>query len=125
MSTPADRRAHARYAPKEVVQVLFGHADAELPTYGHIADVSPGGVRIVAPPMARPFLHWPDVFSLQISFSESVRAAGVEGTVLRARVVRIQVDARAYLLQAEFDRTGADGDWDALARWTASLERGR
>lgn len=118
-----DRRVHPRFAPDELVPVFFAHSTAEQPTCGHIVDVSHSGVRIVAPPMARPFLHWGDPFWLEISWSESVRAGGVEGTQLRARVVRIHADSTAYQLHAEFDRAGLDGDWDALARWTAALDR--
>jgi hypothetical protein len=116
-----ERRIHPRYAPDEPVPVLFGHPNQETPSAGHIVDVSHGGVRIVAPPTAQPHLHWSDRFWLQISWSEDARATGAEGTLLRARVVRLNSDAGAYVLQAEFDRSGSDGDWDALARWTVAL----
>ena len=116
-----DRRGFPRYFPRALVPLLFAHRDAETPTAGHIGDVSRSGVRIVAPPMARPFLHWPDALSIDLMYSEEARAAGIEGLKLRAHVVRIQVDARAYVLHAEFDAAGADGDWDALMAWISSL----
>ncbi|MEZ4239984.1 MAG: PilZ domain-containing protein [Myxococcota bacterium] len=58
-----ERRAAPRYRPDPLVAVLFAHPDADTPTAGLIADVSNGGVRIVAPPTARPHLHWGDPLS--------------------------------------------------------------
>jgi len=119
--TERDRRGFPRYYPREHVPVLFAHRDAEVPTAGHIGDVSRSGVRIVAPPMARPFLHWPDAVEIHVLWSESARADGMEGAKLRAHVVRIQVDASAYVLHAAFDGAGADGDWDTMMAWISSL----
>ncbi len=122
LESPAqDRRGYPRYFPAEMVQVLFAHRDAEVPTAGHIGDVSRSGVRIVAPPMARPFLHWPDACEIHVLWSDSARTSGMEGMKLRAHVVRIQVDAHAYVLHAAFDGTGRDGDWDALMAWISQL----
>lgn len=118
-----DRRDFPRYSPDPLVPVLFAHPDAETPTAGHIADVSRGGVRIVAPPMARPFLHWPDPLTIEVAYSDSTRSAGIEGLKLRAHVVRISVDSSAYIVHAVFDRSGPDGDWDSLTGWLSKLAR--
>ncbi len=116
-----ERRAQVRYVPDPWVPVLFAHPSVQTPSAGHIVDVSAGGARIVAPPMARPGLHWSDSLRLIVSWSASARDAEVEGLMLRARVVRIVADQRAYILQVQFDRAGSDGDWDRLTDWIASL----
>ncbi|MCA9489788.1 MAG: PilZ domain-containing protein [Myxococcales bacterium] len=120
--TPDERRAYPRFIPDPAVPVLFAHPHVETPTAGLIQDVSEGGVRIVAPPTARPGLHWADPLRIEISYSESTRAGQVEGTVLRAYVVRLVVDASQLVIQARFDRQGADGAWEAFAQWLASLQ---
>jgi hypothetical protein len=118
---PPNRRTAPRYSPDPLVPVLFAHPDAETPTAGLIADVSNGGVRIVAPPTARPHLHWADPLTLLLSYSDSSREGGVEGLTLRASVVRIFVDASGYTLGARFDR--ANGDWTLLEAWIHQLAR--
>ena len=117
-----ERREFPRYSPDPLVPVLFAHPTAETPTAGLIADVSAGGVRIVAPPTARPFLHWADTLRIDVSYSDSAREAGIEGMSLRAHVVRIRMDGKAYLVQAAFVRTGEDGDWNKLTAWIRLLE---
>lgn len=119
--TPAERRAFPRFTPDPAVPVLFGHPHLETPTAGLLLDVSEGGARLVAPPTARPGLHWADPLHIQISYSESTRAAGVEGTLLRAYVVRLVVDASQFVLQTRFDTRGADGNWEAFRTWIATL----
>jgi len=116
-----DRRAAPRYSPDPLVPVLFAHPLAETPTAGLLADVSEGGMRIVAPPTAQPFLHWGDPLRILVSYSESARDAGIEGMRLWAHVVRIAVDHEAYKLHAAFSRGGTDGDWDKLSAWIAKL----
>src|SRR4249920_3762463 len=68
---PDERRAAPRYSPDPLVPVLFAHPLAETPTAGLLADVSQGGVRVVAPPTAQPFLHWGDPLRILVSYSES------------------------------------------------------
>jgi hypothetical protein len=116
-----ERRAEARYAPDPLVPVLFGHPGVEVPSAGHIVDISEGGVRIVAPPMARPGLHWGDPLRIIVSYSASSRDSHVEGLMLRAHVVRVVADQRAYTLQAQFDKAGSDGDWERLSNWIRGL----
>jgi hypothetical protein len=118
-----ERRVFPRYSPDPLVPVLFAHPDAAIPSAGLISDVSRGGVRIIGPPMARPFLHWSDPLRIEISYSDSAREAGIEGLRLRAHVVKVRMDARAYLVHAAFTRDGADGDWDRLTAWIARLAR--
>lgn len=116
-----ERRAAPRYSPDPLIPVLFAHPDASTPTAGLIADVSNGGVRIVAPPTARPHIHWGDPLTILVSYSDSSREAGIEGLTLGASVVRIFVDASGYTLGARFDR--ANGDWTVLANWIQQLAR--
>jgi hypothetical protein len=75
----------------------------------------------VAPPTARPHLHWADPILVEISYSESTRSAGIEGSRLRAYVVRLVVDAGGLQLQARFDPSGLDGKWEEFRQWMASL----
>ena len=116
-----ERRASVRFSPDPFVPVLFAHPDAQTPTAGLVADISDGGARIVAPPTARPHLHWGDPLTLLVSYSESTRSAGIEGLTLRASVVRIAVDAAEYVIAVRFDR--ANGDWSALVAWLDRLAR--
>jgi hypothetical protein len=120
-SAPDERRAFPRYSPDPLVPVLFGHPATETPTAGLIQDVSLSGVRLVAPPTARPHLHWADPILVEISYSESTRSAGIEGSRLRAYVVRLVVDAGGLQLQARFDPSGLDGKWEEFRQWMASL----
>lgn len=122
--SPDERRGYPRYSPDPMVPVLFGHPSSEMPTAGLIQDVSLSGVRIVAPPTARPYLHWADPLLVEISYSESTRAGGIEGTKLRAYVVRLVVDASGLTIQARFDPTGLDGKWEEFRVWMATLTPG-
>ena len=118
---PVERRADVRYSPDPLVPVFFAHPTASVPTAGLIADISGSGVRIVAPPTARPALHWGDVFRVIVSYSESSREAGIEGMRLWAHVVRLEVDSREFRIHAAFSRGGSDGDWARLSGWIAEL----
>jgi c-di-GMP-binding flagellar brake protein YcgR len=115
-----ERRTSQRFGLKPLIPVFFAHADADTPTAGLVADVSDGGIRIVAPPTAKPGLHWSDSFTIVISYSDQARAARIEGLTLTAHVVRIAVDATGYHLHARFDRRTADA-WDRLQTWINSL----
>lgn len=117
-----ERRTAPRYCPDPLVAVLFAHPQAETPTAGLVADISNGGARIVAPPTARPHLHWSDPLTILVSYSDSAREAGIEGLQLTATVVRIAVDSAGYTLQVRFDRT--NGDWSTLETWIHALGRG-
>lgn len=119
----AERRSSVRYSPDPLVPVLFAHRDAENPTAGLIADVSLGGCRILAPPTARPMLHWGDPFRVVVSYSESARAAGVEGMRLAAHVVRLVADSRGLVVHCQFSVDGHDGDWRRLFEWVQRLGR--
>jgi hypothetical protein len=99
--------------------VLFAHPTAETPTAGLIVDVSNGGARIVAPPTARPMLHWADPLTIIVSYSDTVREAGIEGMRLAGHVIRLNVDSGGYVLHVRFDR--ANGDWTALELWINQL----
>jgi len=116
-----ERRGAVRYSPDPLVPVFFAHPLATTPTAGLIADVSDSGVRIIAPPTARPMLHWGDPLRIIVTYSESARTAGIEGMRLWAHVVRLEVDSRELQLQASFGRTGSDGDWNRLSAWIAAL----
>jgi len=120
----AERRATVRYSPDPLVPVLFAHRDAATPTAGLLADVSLGGCRIVAPPTARPELHWGDPFRIVVSYSESSRAAGVEGLRLAAHVVRLVADANSLVVHCQFSIDGHDGDWSRLVGWIARMGQG-
>lgn len=120
---PSERRGHPRYNPDPLVPVFFAHPEAETPTAGLIADVSNGGARIVAPPTARPMLHWADPLAIVVSYSDSARSTGIEGLRLDGHVVRLAVDATGYVVQVRFDR--ANGDWTRLERWIEQLATGR
>jgi hypothetical protein len=119
--TPDERREFPRFTHDPLVPVLFGNPSMEIPTAGLVHDVSVGGVRIVAPPTARPYLHWADPILVQVSYSESTRSAGIEGLKLRAYVVRLVVDASGFSLQARFDVGGHDGQWAEFCKWVATL----
>jgi hypothetical protein len=119
--TPDERREFPRFTPDPLVPVLFGNPTTEIPTAGLVHDVSLCGVRIVAPPTARPYLHWADPLIIQVSYSESTRSGGIEGLKLRAYVVRLVVDASGFALQSRFDLGGADGQWEEFRRWVATL----
>lgn len=119
LSEGPDRRGAPRYNPDPYVPVLFAHPTAETPTAGLIVDLSNGGARVIAPPTARPMLHWADPLALVISYSDSVRETGIEGMRLNAHVVRLAVDSAGYVLQVRFDR--ANGDWTALELWINQL----
>ena len=118
-----ERRTNVRYNPDPLVPVLFAHPTAANPTAGLIADISEGGVRIIAPPTARPMLHWGDPLGIAVSYSESTREAGVEGLRLWAHTVRIAVDREQYTLQAAFTSNGSQGDWDRLTQWIQSMAK--
>lgn len=118
----AERRADVRFTPRPPVAVLFGHAAIEVPTAGLITDVSLGGCRIMAPPTARPHLHWGDPFRLQVAWSDAARDAGVEGLRLGAHVVRLVADAHALVVHCQFSIDGSDGDWERFVAWIARLE---
>lgn len=118
-STGPDRRGAPRYNPDPYVPVLFAHPTAETPTAGLIVDVSNGGARIVAPPTARPMLHWADPLTIIVSYSDTVRESGIEGMRLNGHVIRLAVDSAAYMLHVRFDRT--NGDWTALELWINQL----
>lgn len=118
---PGERRAAVRYSPDPLVPVFFAHPLASVPTAGLIADISDSGVRIVAPPTARPMLHWGDPLRIIISYSESARDAAIEGMRLWAHVVRIHVDSREFRIHAEFSPEGSDGEWGRLANWIEAL----
>lgn len=120
---PPERRANPRYSPDPLVPVFFAHPEADTPTAGLIVDVSSGGARIMAPPTARPMLHWSDPLAIVISYSDSSRLAGIEGLRLDGHVVRIAVDATGYVVHVRFDR--ANGDWTKLERWVDHLGAGR
>lgn len=117
---PPDRRADPRYSPDPMVPVLFAHPAADMPTAGLVIDISEGGARIVAPPTARPHLHWGDPLTLLVSYSDSAREAGIEGLTLGGTVVRIGVDASGYTLAVRFDRSNVD--WSVLEHWIRRLE---
>lgn len=116
-----DRRGSVRYSPDPLVPVFFAHPLATTPSAGLIADVSDTGVRIVAPPTARPMLHWGDPLRIIVTYSESARSAGIEGMRLWAHVIRLDVDSQGFRLHARFGRGGADGDWNRLSAWIAAL----
>ena len=118
---PEERRGAVRYCPDPLVPVFFAHPLATVPTAGLIADVSDLGVRIVAPPTARPMLHWGDPLRIIVSYSESCRDEGIEGMRLWAHVVRLQVDSSEFRIHASFSREGDDGEWRRLEAWVASL----
>ncbi len=118
-----ERRTTVRYSPDPLVPVFFAHPLAAVPSAGLIADISGGGVRIVAPPTARPMLHWGDPLRIILSYSESSRSASIEGMRLWAHVVRIEVDSREFKIQAEFNASGPDGEWDRLEAWIKELAR--
>ena len=122
-SEPAteERRAAPRYAPAPQVPILFAHRDAEVPSAGLIADISLGGCKIVAPPNARPQLHWGDPFRIVVSYSEGARAADIEGLRLAAHVVRLVADARGLVIHCQFAVDGVDGEWRRLVGWVESL----
>lgn len=115
-----ERRTSKRFVMQQLIPIFFAHSDAETPTAGLVADVSDGGLRIVAPPTAKPSLHWSDPFTIVVSYSDQAREAGIEGLTLTAHVVRIAVDSTGYQLHARFDRRSADA-WDRLQSWLASL----
>ncbi len=117
-----ERRQAVRYSPDPLVPVLFAHPLANVPTAGLIVDVSHGGCRIMAPPTARPMLHWGDPMQIIISYSESSRNAKLEGLRLWAHVVRLTVDSRELSVSAAFSRSGSDGDWTRLAEWIDALD---
>jgi len=121
----AERRATVRYSPDPLVPVLFAHRHAENPTAGLLADVSLGGCRIMAPPTARPELHWGDPFRIVVSYSESSRFAGVEGMRLAAHVVRLVADAHALIVHCQFSVDGHDGDWSRLVDWIRRMGQGQ
>jgi hypothetical protein len=121
----SERRASVRYSPDPLVPVFFGHRDAPNPTAGLIADVSLGGCRIIAPPNARPMLHWGDPFRLVVSYSESARASQHEGMRLSAHVVRLVADARALVVHCRFSVDGPDGEWRRVVEWVRELSRSR
>lgn len=112
-----ERRSDIRFQPDEQVPILFAHRSAENPTAGLLTDVSLGGCRIMAPPMARPNLHWGDPFRVVVSYSESARASRVEGLRLAAHVVRLVADAHALVVHCQFSTDGHDGDWQRLVDW--------
>lgn len=114
-----DRRVAVRYNPDPYVPVLFAHPTAETPTAGLIVDVSNGGARIIAPPTARPMLHWSDPLTIVVSYSDTVRESGIEGMRLNGHVVRLAVDSAGYVMQVRFDR--ANGNWTALEAWINSM----
>ena len=116
-----ERRATVRYSPDPLVPVFFAHPLANVPTAGLIVDVSEGGCRIMAPPTARPLLHWGDPLQIIISYSESTRESGIEGMRLWAHVVRLVADSRELSLNVAFSRNGADGDWARLEEWISAL----
>ncbi|MBX2799367.1 MAG: PilZ domain-containing protein [Myxococcales bacterium] len=118
---PGERRSAVRYSPDPLVPVFFAHPSAGVPTAGHIADISDSGVRIVAPPTARPMLHWGDALRIIVTYSESAREAGIEGMRLWAHVVRMEVDSREFQVMAAFSRGGSDGDWNRLSEWIDDL----
>ncbi len=117
----SERRGAVRYSPDPLVPVFFAHPLATTPTAGLIADVSDTGVRIVAPPTARPMLHWGDPLRIMVTYSESARSAGIEGMCVWAHVVRLDVDSRGFRLHASFGRGGTDGDWNRLTTWIDRL----
>lgn len=120
---PAERRAEVRYSPDPLVPVFFAHPSANVPTAGLISDISGSGLRIIAPPTARPALHWGDTFRIIVSYSESAREAGIEGMRLWAHMVRLDVDSREMRIAASFNRADSDGEWERLASWIAQLRR--
>lgn len=119
--SPDERREFPRFAPDPLVPVLFADAHSEEMTAGLIHDVSLGGVRIVAPPTAKAHLHWAAPLLIQVSYSESTRAAQIEGLRLRAWVVRLVIDSGGFALQARFGMDGHDGHWRAFHRWVGTL----
>lgn len=119
-----ERRTTVRYSPDPLVPVFFAHPQANVPTAGLLVDVSEGGCRIVAPPTARPKLHWGDPLQIIISYSESARDAKIEGLRLWAHVVRLEVDSREFVLCASFSQAGSDGDWPRLRAWVRTLGEG-
>lgn len=116
-----ERRAEVRYEPDPLVPIFFAHPSANVPTAGLIADISGSGLRLIAPPTARPALHWGDTFRIIVSYSESARKAGIEGMRLWAHVVRLEVDSREMRIAASFNRGDTDGEWERLATWIAQL----
>ena len=117
-----ERRSAVRYSPDPLVPVFFAHPFANVPTAGLIMDISHGGCRIMAPPTARPLLHWGDPMQIIVSYSESARSEGIEGMRLWAHVVRLVADSRELSVNAAFSRTGCDGDWNRLEAWIAALD---
>ncbi|MEN0064153.1 MAG: PilZ domain-containing protein [Myxococcota bacterium] len=116
-----ERRTAVRFSPDPLVPVLFAHPLANVPTAGLLVNVSEGGCRIMAPPTARPKLHWGDPLQIIVSYSESTRDEGIEGLRLWAHVVRLVVDSREYGLSAAFSRAGSDGNWARLVDWIRKL----
>lgn len=116
-----ERREAVRYSPDPLVPVFFAHPMANVPTAGLIVDISTSGCRIMAPPTARPMLHWGDPLQIIVSYSESSRESGVEGMRLWAHVVQLVADSRELSVRAAFSRNGADGDWVRLEEWIRAL----
>lgn len=118
-----ERRQSVRYSPDPLVPVFFAHPLANVPTAGLIVDISRGGCRIMAPPTARPMLHWGDTVQIIVSYSESSRNEKIEGLRLWAHVVRMVADSRELSVSVAFSRNGADGEWERLAEWIDALAR--
>ena len=116
-----ERREHDRVIPETLIPILFSHASAKNPTAGFIQDIGEGGAKIVAPPTARPMLHWGDPFRLTVSYSESTRAAAIEGLQLSAYVVRIVADREQFALNAAFSTENTDTNWTRLHHWLVTL----
>jgi hypothetical protein len=123
--------AYPAFAPVDAVPVLFtqtrrstrARAAPRRPTPGMLTVVGGAGsaaeVRIVAPPSARPCLHWSDPLAIAVTYSEATRGSICEGLVLSARVVRVEADVNGLVIRASC--AGDAPRWAAFAAWVRGL----
>ena len=111
-----ERRAEMRYTLDPPMNVQFGQIGSMEASDGQIADLSEGGVRIVASADCRTMLRWGDAVQVTLGGEDTTSVGGVS---LCGRVVRIVSDERATVLQVGFDRT--DDAWEQLRAWVHTL----
>lgn len=97
-----ERRAWPRYRPARAIPVTFNHPRLPGLGAGDIVDLSAGGVRIVAPATVTTPLRWGEPVTITLAYSESTRAAGLEGMVLESMVVEVRSNREAFVLRARF-----------------------
>ena len=98
----SERRQWPRYRPEHMIPVLFRHPRQNGLGAGHIVDISEGGLRIQAPPTVTTPLRWGEPVAIMLSYSESTRAAQVEGMELTAVAVEVRSTSNAYELRVRF-----------------------